>query len=148
MSDHERNAHQKWAMWAGCRLLRGNEQLWANRSGRSPKMSEWANHSFSLSESLICSFWAKNVSYILRSYWLTGLQIYLYLLVLGTILHSFRLAVTEFIKSCTPIGYLGQCLWNPAPLLVGYRLLLAKSASTLVGFLAQWLLNPAPSLVG
>ena len=25
-------------------------------------------------------------------------------------LQYFKLAVTEFIKSCTPIGYLGQCL--------------------------------------
>ena len=37
-------AHQKWAtMRDSLRLLRGKERLWANRSGRSPKMSEWVN---------------------------------------------------------------------------------------------------------
>ena len=39
--------HQKWAtMSESLRSLRVNERLWANRSGRSPKMSEWANRSF------------------------------------------------------------------------------------------------------
>ena len=33
------------------RSLRGNERLWANRSGRSPKMSEWVNRSIFLSKS-------------------------------------------------------------------------------------------------
>ena len=40
-------AHQKWATKSNLlRLLRGNERLWANRSGCSPKMSEWGNCSF------------------------------------------------------------------------------------------------------
>ena len=39
-------AYQKWAtMSNSLRSLRGNEQSWANCSGRSPKMSEWGNHS-------------------------------------------------------------------------------------------------------
>ena len=55
-------AHQKWAMWAN-RSGRSpkmsdpeqftqvaqstvNERLWGNRSGCSPKMSKWVNHSF------------------------------------------------------------------------------------------------------
>ena len=36
--------HQKWANMSDLlRLLRGNERLWANRSGRSPKLSKWVN---------------------------------------------------------------------------------------------------------
>ena len=45
------------------RLLTKNEWPWANHSGRSPKMSEWANRSFFWSELLICSFIAKNVQF-------------------------------------------------------------------------------------
>ena len=40
-------AHQKWAMWA-------------NRSGRSPKMSEWVNRSFFWANCSFAHFWAKN----------------------------------------------------------------------------------------
>ena len=40
-------AHQKWAMWANC-------------SGRSPKMSEWVNHSFFWANRSFAHFWAKN----------------------------------------------------------------------------------------
>ena len=41
------SAHQKWAtMSDSLRLLSGNEWSWANRSGRSPKMSKWVNRSF------------------------------------------------------------------------------------------------------
>ena len=40
-------AHQKWAtMSDSLRSLTKNERPWMNRSGCSPKMSEWANHSF------------------------------------------------------------------------------------------------------
>ena len=47
-------AHQKWATRSDLLTsLRGNERYWANRSGRSPKMSEWVNCSFA-------HFWAKN----------------------------------------------------------------------------------------
>ena len=47
--------------WGLLRSLRGNEQLWANRLGRSPKMSKWANERIAhfLSDSFICSFFAK-----------------------------------------------------------------------------------------
>ena len=39
-------AHKKWATMSNLlRALRGNEGLWANRSGCSPKMSEWVNRS-------------------------------------------------------------------------------------------------------
>ena len=40
-------AHQKWAMWA-------------NRSGCSPKMSEWVNPSFFWVNRSFAHFWAKN----------------------------------------------------------------------------------------
>ena len=52
--------HQKWAtMSNSLRWLRGNERLWANRSVRSPKMSEWANCRVFFSKSLIWSFLGK-----------------------------------------------------------------------------------------
>ena len=40
--------------------LRGNEGLWENRSGRSPKMSEWVNCSFFWANRSFAYFWAKN----------------------------------------------------------------------------------------
>ena len=40
-------AQIKWAMWA-------------NRSGRSPKMSEWVNRSFFWANRSFAHFWAKN----------------------------------------------------------------------------------------
>ena len=40
-------AYQKWAMWA-------------NHSGRSPKMSEWSNHSFFWANRSFAHFFAKN----------------------------------------------------------------------------------------
>ena len=43
-------AYQKWAtMSDSLRSLRGNKRSWANRSGCSPKMSEWA-HFFAKNE--------------------------------------------------------------------------------------------------
>ena len=40
-------AHQKWATMNDLLTsLRGNERSWANRWGRSPKMSKWVNRSF------------------------------------------------------------------------------------------------------
>ena len=51
-------AHQKWAICSG--PLRGNERLWANRSGRSPKMSEWVNRSFFWVNRSFAHFWAKH----------------------------------------------------------------------------------------
>ena len=54
-------AHQKWAtMSDSLTSLRGNEQSWANRSGRSPKMSEWVNRSFFWANCSFTHFWAKN----------------------------------------------------------------------------------------
>ena len=54
-------AHQKWAtMSDSLRSLRGNERSWANRSGRSPKMSEWANRSFFWANRSFAHFFAKN----------------------------------------------------------------------------------------
>ena len=54
-------AHQKWAtMSDSLRSLRGNERSWANRSGRSPKMSEWVNRSFFWANRSFAYFWAKN----------------------------------------------------------------------------------------
>ena len=42
------------------RSLRGNERWWANRSGRSPKMSKWVNRSFFWANRSFAYFWAKN----------------------------------------------------------------------------------------
>ena len=54
-------AHQKWAtMSDSLTSLRENEWSWANRSCRSPKMSEWVNHSFFWVNRLFAHFWAKN----------------------------------------------------------------------------------------
>ena len=54
-------AHQKWAtMSDSLRSLRGNEQLWRNSSGRSPKMSKWVNRSFIWANCSFAHFWAKN----------------------------------------------------------------------------------------
>ena len=48
--------HQKLVtMSDSLRSLRGNERLWANCSGRSPKMSEWVN----------CSFFNKRIAHSL-----------------------------------------------------------------------------------
>ena len=56
-------AHQKWATKSdSLTSLRGNEQPWANHSGRSPKMSEWVNRSFFVSKSLIRSFLDKKLA--------------------------------------------------------------------------------------
>ena len=40
--------------------LRGNERSWANRSGRSKKMSKWVNRSFFWANRLFAHFLAKN----------------------------------------------------------------------------------------
>ena len=40
--------------------LRGNERWWANRSGCSPKMSEWVNRTFFLANRSFAHFRAKN----------------------------------------------------------------------------------------
>ena len=54
-------AHQKWVtMSISLTSLRGNEQLWANCSGCSPKMSEWVNCSFFLVNCSFANFWPKN----------------------------------------------------------------------------------------
>ena len=55
-------AQQKWATMSDLlRSLRENERSWANCSGRSPKMSKWANEQIVfLSESLIRSFFQTN----------------------------------------------------------------------------------------
>ena len=67
-------AQIKWAMWANCsdcspkmsggseslRSLRGNEWSWVNRSGRSPKMGEWVNHSHFWANRSFAHFWTKN----------------------------------------------------------------------------------------
>ena len=61
-------AHQKWAtMRYSLRSLRGNERLWANRSGRSPKMSEWMNHSFFWANCSFAHFWTKNEQFTWKS---------------------------------------------------------------------------------
>ena len=53
--------HQKWVtMSDSLTSLRGNEQSWANCSGRSPKMSEWVNRSFFWANRSFAHFWAKN----------------------------------------------------------------------------------------
>ena len=69
MSNHEQIAQVAQDKWStvsdSLRLLRGNEQLWANCSGRWPKMSKWVNSAFFeqiahfFSESLIHSFSGK-----------------------------------------------------------------------------------------
>ena len=54
-------AHQKWATMSDLlRSLTKNKQPWANRSGRSPKMSEWANRSFFWANRSFAHFFAKN----------------------------------------------------------------------------------------
>ena len=54
-------SHQKWATMSYLiTSLRGNEWSWANRSGRSPKMSEWVNCSFFWANRSFAHFWAKN----------------------------------------------------------------------------------------
>ena len=74
-------AHQKWAMWANrsgrspkmsamsvsLRSLRGNEGWWANRSGRSPKMSKWVNGSFFWANRSFVHFWAKNKRFAVKT---------------------------------------------------------------------------------
>ena len=55
-------AHQKWATMSD--LFRGNERLWANHSGRSPKMSKRVNCSF-FCKLLIRSFLGKK--WVIRS---------------------------------------------------------------------------------
>ena len=56
-----RIALQKWATISNLLiLLRVNEGLWANRSGRSPKLSEWVNCSFFRANRSFAHFWAKN----------------------------------------------------------------------------------------
>ena len=75
-------AHQQWAMWANhsgrlpkmsdsLRSLRGKEGSWANRSGRSPKVSEWVNRSFFWANRSFAHFWAKNERFV----WKTDEQI-------------------------------------------------------------------------
>ena len=54
-------AHQKWVTMSHLLTsLRGNERSWGNRSGCSPKMSEWVKCSFFLANRSIAHFWAKN----------------------------------------------------------------------------------------
>ena len=53
-------AHQKWAtMSDSLRSLRGNERLWANCSGRSPKISEWVYRLFCWANRSFAFFGAK-----------------------------------------------------------------------------------------
>ena len=53
-------AHQKLGtMSDSLRLLTKNEQTWANSSGRSPKMSKWANRSFFWENRSFAHFWEK-----------------------------------------------------------------------------------------
>ena len=52
-------AHQKWATMSNSLTLTKNERPWENRSGRSPKMSEWVNHSFFWANHSFAHFWAK-----------------------------------------------------------------------------------------
>ena len=70
MSDCERFdqiAQDKWAtVCKSLRLLKTNERLWANRSGRSPKMSELLVF---LSESLIISFFCKKIAIRSENRW-------------------------------------------------------------------------------
>ena len=42
------------------RLLTKNKRPWANRSGRSPKISEWGNRSFFWANRSLAHFFAKN----------------------------------------------------------------------------------------
>ena len=62
-------AHQKWwvTMSDSPTLLRRNERSWAIRSGRSPKMSEWVNHSFFWANRSFAHFWAKNERFAQKS---------------------------------------------------------------------------------
>ena len=54
-------AHQKWVtMSDSLTSLRGNERSWSNRSGCSPKMSEWVNRSCFWANHSFAQFWAKN----------------------------------------------------------------------------------------
>ena len=69
----ERIAHFaqiKWEMWANrsgsspkmsnlLTSLNGNERSWANRSGHSLKMSEWVNRLFFWANRSFAHFWAK-----------------------------------------------------------------------------------------
>ena len=74
-------AHQKWAtMSDSLRLLRGNERLWANCSGRSPKMSKWVNRSF-FSELLLRSFLGKKQAICLENGWAKSQPWYFYVLI-------------------------------------------------------------------
>ena len=61
-------AHQKWATMSDLlRLLRWNERLWANRSGRSPKMSEGVNRLFLWVNRSFTHFWTKNKRFAWKS---------------------------------------------------------------------------------
>ena len=54
-------AHKKWAtMSASLRSLIKNERPWTNCSGRSPKMSDWANCSLFRANRSFAWFFAKN----------------------------------------------------------------------------------------
>ena len=54
-------AHQKWVTMSDLLTSRrGNERSWGNRSGRSPKMSEWVKRSSFWANHSIAHFWAKN----------------------------------------------------------------------------------------
>ena len=54
-------AHQKWVTMSDLlRSLRGNERLWANCSGCSPKMSEWVIRSCFWGNRSVAHFWAKS----------------------------------------------------------------------------------------
>ena len=61
-------AHQKWAtMSNSLRLLRGNEQSWANCSGCSPKISKWVNCSFFWANRSFAHFWTQNERFAWKS---------------------------------------------------------------------------------
>ena len=54
-------AQQKWVtMSDSLTSLRGNEQSWANHSGRSPKMIEWVNCLYFWVNRSFAHFWAKS----------------------------------------------------------------------------------------
>ena len=72
-------AHQKWAMWANrsgrspkmsdsLTSLRGNERSWANRSSRSPKMCEWVNRSIFWANPSFAHFWANNEQFARKTH--------------------------------------------------------------------------------
>ena len=58
-----------WAIWAiRSRSLRGNKRSWANRSGCSPKMSEWVSRSFFWANGSFANLWAKNERFARKTY--------------------------------------------------------------------------------